>query len=296
LTVRLGLSVYDITGRELVELGRAAEAAGFSTLWLGEHIVLPVDYEAEHPATGTATNASHLARIVDPATRLLDPLVALSAVAAVTERIALATGIYLVGLRHPLAVARMTLTLQDVAGGRFMLGVGSGWLEEEFGALGVAFAERRARFDEALAVLRAAWGGGEISFHGEHVSFEHVMMTPEPVHVPLILGGNTEPALRRVASIADGWFSSGNPTFEEAVRLRDRLTALSEEVGRDRPLPVYMRMGGSDPAELARYAEYGFEHVTVWANQLWPDDGDPASKQARFAEAAAELMSVVTPA
>ena len=105
---------------------------------------LPVDYSAEHPTTGTATNRRTCKRIVDPATKLLDPLVALAAVAAVTERIRLATGIYLVGLRHPLAVARMTLTLQDVAGGRFMLGVGSGWLEEEFAALGVPFDERRS--------------------------------------------------------------------------------------------------------------------------------------------------------
>jgi probable F420-dependent oxidoreductase len=217
--------------------------------------------------------------------------VALSAVAAVTERISLATGIYLVGLRHPLAVARMTLTLQDVAGGRFMLGVGSGWLEEEFAALGVPFAERRARFDEALAVLAAAWAGGDVSFAGEHVSFEHVMVTPEPVHVPLILGGNTEPALRRAARVADGWFSSGNPSFEEAVRLRDRLGVLAEEAGRDRPLPVYVRMAGRDPAALARYAEHGFEHVTVWANQLWPEKGDMTSRKARFAEAAAELKA-----
>ena len=106
-------------------------------------------------ATPTARTSP---RIVDPDTKLLDPLVALAAVAAVTERIHLATGIYLVGLRHPLAVARMTLTLQDVAGGRFMLGVGSGWLEEEFAALGVPFDERRARYEEALDVLRARVG------------------------------------------------------------------------------------------------------------------------------------------
>ena len=193
----VGLSVYDIPGAELVALGAAAEQAGFSTLWLGEHIVLPVDYEAEHPTTGSESSRSHLKRIIDPATKLLDPLVALSAVAAVTERIRLATGIYLVGLRHPLAVARMTLTLQDIAGGRFMLGVGSGWLEEEFAALDVPFAQRRVRFEEALAVLRAAWAGGEISFAGDHVAFEHVIVTAEAVHVPLILGGNTEPALRR---------------------------------------------------------------------------------------------------
>jgi probable F420-dependent oxidoreductase len=284
------LSVYDITGAELVALGAAAEQAGFSTLWLGEHIVLPVDYEAEHPTTGSETNRSHLKRIIDPATKLLDPLVALSAVAAVTERIRLATGIYLVALRHPLAVARMTLTLQDIAGGRFMLGVGSGWLGEEFAALDVPFEQRRVRFEEALAVLRAAWAGGEISFTGEHVAFEHVIVTAEPVDVPLILGGNTEPALRRAATTADGWFSSGNPTFDEAVRLRARLGELVESLGRSTPLPVYVRMAGRDRAELDRYAEHGFEHVTVWANQLWPAEGELADKQERFAAAAAELL------
>jgi probable F420-dependent oxidoreductase len=288
--VEVGLSVYDIGGAELVALGAAAEQAGFATLWLGEHVVLPVDYAAEHPTTGSDTNRSHLKRIIDPSTRLLDPLVALAAVAAVTERIRLATGIYLVGLRHPLAVARMTLTLQDVAGGRFMLGVGSGWLEEEFVALGVPFGERRTRFEEALAVLRAAWGGGEISFAGAHVSFEHVVVSAEPVHVPLILGGNTEPALRRAAATADGWFSSGNPTFEEAIRLRARLGELAESSGRDRPLPVYVRMAGRERAALDRYAEHGFEHVTVWANQLWPSHGALADKQERFAAAAAELL------
>ena len=286
----VGLSVYDITGGELVALGAAAEQAGFSTLWLGEHVVLPVDYGAEHPTTGSTANRSHLKRIVDPATKLLDPLVALGAVAAVTDRIRLATGIYLVGLRHPLAVARMTLTLQDVAGGRFMLGVGSGWLEEEFTALGVPFSERRTRFEEALAVLRAAWGGGEISFTGDHVAFEHVVVTTEPVHVPLVLGGNTEPALRRAAATADGWFSSGNPTLDEAVRLRDRLAELAAEVGRESTLPVYVRMSGRDRTELARYEQHRFEHVTVWADQLWPQHGSLAEKQERFAAAAAELL------
>jgi probable F420-dependent oxidoreductase len=288
--VDVGLSVYDIAGAELVALGASAEQAGFSTLWLGEHIVLPVDYEAEHPTTGSEANRSHLKRIIDPATKLLDPLVALSAVAAVTDRIGLATGIYLVGLRHPLAVARMTLTLQDVAGGRFMLGVGSGWLQEEFAALGVPYDERRVRLEEGLAVLRAAWAGGEISFAGATVAFDHVIVTPEPVCVPVILGGNTEPALRRAAATADGWFSSGNPTFDEAVRLRSRLGELSAASGRAGPLPVYVRMAGRDRSELDRYAEHGFEHVTVWANQLWPAAGSLAEKQERFAAAAAELL------
>ena len=291
MTMHVGLSVYDIAPAEFVQLGQAAEAAGFGALWLGEHVVLPVDYRSPHPTAGTAVNESHVAKIVDPATQLLDPLIALGAVAAVTERIQLATGIYILPLRHPLAVARMTLTLQGVAGGRFMLGVGSGWLEEEFAAMGVPFEERGARFDESLAVLRAAWSGGAFKHDGRLYPFDRVLATAAPVHVPLILGGNTDRALRRAVRLADGWFSSGNPSFDEALRLRARLGELGDEAGRERPLPIYVRMAGRDRDALARYAEHGFEHVTVWANQLWPDDGDIASKRERFLAAAAELLA-----
>jgi probable F420-dependent oxidoreductase len=291
--MHLGLSVYDIAPSELVELATAAEVAGFRTLWLGEHVVLPIDYRAEHPATTSPTNRAHIPRIIDPTTQLLDPLIAFGAVAAVTERLQLATGIYLVPLRHPLSIARMTLTLQDLAGGRFMLGVGSGWLEEEFDALGVPFAERGPRFDEALDVLRRAWAGGEFAHGGPYFPFGRVMATPVRVDVPLVLGGNSERALGRAARMADGWFSSGNPTFDEAVRLRSRLRELCDEVERDRPLPLYVRMAGRDPGELARYADHGFEHVTVWASELWPTDGDSASKRARFLDASAELIGAV---
>lgn len=288
--MEVGLSVYDVAPDELVGLAQAAEEAGFGAIWLGEHVVLPVDYRAEHPTTGSNVNESHRAKIIDPDTELLDPLIALGAVAAVTTRIKLATGIYILPLRHPLAVARMTLTLQGLAGGRFMLGVGSGWLEEEFDALGVPFAERGTRFDESLAVLRAAWSGGELEGAGPHYPFARVLATKEPVPVPLILGGNTDRALRRAARLADGWFSSGNPSFDEACRLRTRVGELSDEAGRERPLPTYLRMAGRDPAELARYAEHDFEHVTVWANQLWPEDGDLASKRERFLAAAGTLL------
>ena len=190
----------------------------------------------------------------------------------------------------------MTLTLQDVAGGRFMLGVGSGWLEEEFVALGVPFAERRARFDEALAVLRAAWAGGRDRASPASTSpSSTIVVTPEPVHVPLILGGNTEPALRRAATVADGWFSSGNPTFDEAVRLRDRLAELAAQADRAAPLDGVRAHGRTRPDELDRYAEHGFAHVTVWANQLWPAEGDMATKQAvRLAAAALPSADAAT--
>ena len=289
MSMRIGLSVYDISGAELVQLAAAADEAGFESLWLGEHIVLPSDYGSEHPTTGDTAHQHHTGPIVDPSTRLLDPLVALAACASVTTSLRLATGIFILPLRHPLLTARMTLTLQDVAGGRFLLGVGSGWLEEEFDALGVPFGDRAARMDETLAILRAAWSGDVFSHEGPLFPFGKVQVSPEPVEVPLILGGNTERALRRSATSGDGWFSSGTPSFEDAVRLRDRVVELRDAAGKHGAFPIYVRAAHPDPADLARYEAEGFEHVLVWADELWPRHGDLADKRQAFAAAAADL-------
>jgi alkanesulfonate monooxygenase SsuD/methylene tetrahydromethanopterin reductase-like flavin-dependent oxidoreductase (luciferase family) len=201
----------------------------------------------------------------------------------------LATGIFILPLRHPLLTARMTLTLQDVADGRFLLGVGSGWLEEEFDALAVPFDDRAARMDETLAILRRAWSGEVFSHKGPLFSFGNVQVSPEPVDVPLILGGNSERALRRAATAGDGWFSSGTPSFEDAVRLRDRVVELRRATGADGEFPIYVRAAKPNQSDLARYDAEGFEHVLIWADQLWPAEGSPDDKRTAFAAAAAEL-------
>ena len=289
MTLRIGLSAYDISGVELVRLAAAADEAGFESLWLGEHVVLPSDYGSEHPTTGDTAHQHHTGPIVDPSTKLLDPLVALAACASVTTQLRLATGIFILPLRHPLFTARMTLTLQDVAGGRFLLGVGSGWLEEEFDALAVPFDDRAARMDETLAILRRAWSGEVFSHDGPLFTFGNVQVSPEPVDVPLILGGNSERALRRAATAGDGWFSSGTPAFEDAVRLRDRVVELRDATGAGGEFPIYVRAARPSPADLARYDAEGFEHVLIWADQLWPAEGDPDDKRTALAAAAAEL-------
>lgn len=185
--MRFGLSVYDVTATELVEVALAAEAAGFDSLWLGEHLLLPVDYGAVHPTR--RPEQERAARIVGPDTRLVDPLVALAGAAAHTRRLQLATGIYLLPLRHPLAVARATLTLQELSGGRLLLGVGAGWLRDEFEALAVPFGDRALRLEESIEILRRAWAGGVFEHHGTVYDFGPVQLTAHPVRVPLILGG-----------------------------------------------------------------------------------------------------------
>jgi len=289
MTVRVGLSAYDITATELVHLATAADDAGFESLWLGEHVVLPIGYGSEHPTTGDTAHQHHTGPIVEPSTILLEPLVALSACAAVTTHLRLATGIFILPLRHPLLTARMTLTLQDVAGGRFLLGVGSGWLEEEFDALGVPFHDRAARMDETLAILRQAWSSETFSHDGPLFGFGDVRLSPEPVDVPLILGGNSERALRRAATAGDGWFSSGTPSFDDAIRLRDRVIELRDAAGAHGEFPTYVRVANPDSSDLARYDAEGFEHVLVWADQLWPAEGDLDSKRDAFATAATRL-------
>ena len=127
------------------------------------------------------------------------------------------------------------------------------------------------------------------ALNGQLFSFGSVQLTPEPVHVPLILGGNSERALRRAATAGDGWFSSGTPSFDDAVRLRDRVNELRDATGAHGEFPIYVRVANTDQADLARYDAEGFEHVLVWADQLWPAEGDPDQKRKAFAAAADRL-------
>src|SRR6478672_201463 len=122
--MRIGITAYDLPAAEFIQLGIAADAAGFDMLWLGEHLLRPATYATDHPTSGPQ---HHTGPIVAPDTELLDPLVALSAVAGATTRVGLATGMYILPLRHPLAVARAVSTLQDLSAARFWFGVGAGW-------------------------------------------------------------------------------------------------------------------------------------------------------------------------
>jgi probable F420-dependent oxidoreductase len=272
--MRIGLTAYDVHAAELLELARAADEAGFDSLWLGEHIVLPIAYDTPHPTKEQPGVQHHTGPIVSPETELVDPLLNLGAAAAVTKRLRLATGIYVLPLRHPLTIARSTCTLQEIAQGRFTFGVGFGWLTEEFDALGVPFEERVTRFVETIEVLRAAWAGGEVRHEGRHFSISGVQVTNRRTEIPLILGGNTDRALRRATRLGDGWFSSGTPPIEEAVRLRDELMRLrreaDEEAGVGRPFELIVRVEGCDPAALRRYADAGFDNVLLWTDQVWP--------------------------
>jgi probable F420-dependent oxidoreductase len=288
--MKIGLTAYDVPATEFVNLAAAADDAGFSSLWLGEHVVLPIGYSTEHPTKEQPGVQHHTGPIVSPDTELVDPLVQLGAAAAVTRRIELATGIYILPLRHPLAVARSACTVQELAEGRFVFGLGFGWLEEEFTVLDVPFAERVTRFEEGIEVLRAAWRSGEVKHEGRHFSISGVQVTKRVTTIPLMLGGNSDRALRRAARLGDGWFSSGTPPFDESIRLRgelERLRADGERAGE--PFKLVFRMDGADSATARRYEDAGFDEVLIWTDQVWPSSGSLDAKRESILAAADAL-------
>ena len=203
-------------------------------------------YASEHP-THDVDDHEHIAGlIVSSETELLDPMVALAAVAGATTYIRLATGVYILPLRHPLMTAQATLYEALLA-----LGVGAGWLEEEFAALDVPFDGRASRVTESIDVL-AAWRGGPFEHHGTHFSFGPVQEGRRLVGVPIIMGGNTPAALRRAGALGDGWFSSGTLTIDVAVGLFAAIRRLRSDLGlAGAPYRCYFRVPGHDPELLA---------------------------------------------
>ena len=204
----------------LVAAARAAEAAGFDSVWAGEHIVLPDPHVPPSP--------------MSPQDLALDSLLALTWAAAHTTRIRLATGIVILPQRNPVVLAKQVATLDVLSGGRVMLGVGAGYLEPEFRALGANFAERGAVTDEYLDAMQALWYDEHPEYHGRFVDFAGIDARPRPLQqpIPLVVGGRSRPAYRRAAARAHGWYGYGLTPDDAAASLTG-LRAAADHI--DRP-------------------------------------------------------------
>lgn len=217
-----------IDGPASLEICRRAEAAGFESVWGGEHVVLPDSIHSKYPYTEDGKIPA------EPDTPIPDPLIWLAFAAAAAPTLRLGTCILIVPQRNPLVLAKELATLDQISGGRVELGLGVGWLEEEFDALGVPWARRGARNDEYIAAMRALWAGPHAEFHGEFVDFEPATCSPRPVNgnIPVIVGGDTDAAIRRAVRIADGYFP-GEGDHERLGALLGRLRQAAEADGRD---------------------------------------------------------------
>jgi probable F420-dependent oxidoreductase len=205
-----------------------ADRLGFGTLWAPEHVVLFDEHQSKYPYSDDGRFLA--GSTID----LLDPFIGLTYAAAHSKRIRLATGICLVPEHNPLVLAKVIASLDFLSGGRFALGVGIGWSSEEFAALGIPFERRAQRTIEYIQVMRKLWGENKSTFDGEFVRFTEVRSFPKPAghKVPVIFGGESLPALKRVARVGDGWFGVNlNPQqAEEKIAI---LYSLMREAGRD---------------------------------------------------------------
>lgn len=209
-------------------LGAGAEEAGFESIWTVEHVVVPQGYQSAYPYARSG-------RMPGPEdSPIPDPLVWLTYLAAVTSTVRLAPGILILPQRNPLVLAKACATLDQLSGGRLTLGVGAGWLKEEFDALGLDFDSRGRRLDDHIGALRAAWGQKPASFDGEHTKFSDVYSAPQPVNgsVPIVVGGHSKTAARRAGRLGDGFFP-GRGTPESTAELVEVMRATAREADRD---------------------------------------------------------------
>ena len=228
--MRYGFALPKTTdGAALVRFARAVEDLGFESVWTGDHIVLPTSETDQYPYT---PDGRFVARPDDPQ---LDAFIALSYVASATERVGIGTTVAIVPYRNPIVQAKMFATLDVLTGGRAVCGVGVGWLEKEFDALGASYKHRGAVTDEYLRIFRTLWLDREPSFRGEHYAFDGIYFAPKPVrggHIPIWVGGHTRRAIRRAVKHGDAWHPT-RQTPEFVARHLPYLREFSDASGRD---------------------------------------------------------------
>jgi probable F420-dependent oxidoreductase len=264
----------------IARLGRAAEAAGFESLWVADHVVLP-----DPPVP---------ARPMAPDQRLLDPIVALTFLAAHTSRILLGTGVIILPQRQALVLAKQLASLDVLSNGRFIFGLGVGWCEPEMRSVGVSFTERGRIADDYVAAMRAVWTRPKPSHRGPYVSFEGVQAMPRPVQtpVPIVVGGRTPPAFRRAVTQGHGWYGFGLDV-RETQKLREALGEAEKKYPRPPelgPLEISVTPPGldlPDKATVEAYAAAGVHRLI-----LRPRPEMHASALERFAAEAGRSLGL----
>jgi probable F420-dependent oxidoreductase len=252
---------------QLGSFAELAEELGFESVWTFEHVIVPSEYASRYPYNPGGKLA------VSGSDRFVDPLIALTWVAARTERLRLGTGVNILSQVNPLYLAKQASSIDHLSGGRLVLGLGVGWLKEEFDALGVPFDDRGARADEYIDAMTAAWTGEPVDFRGRFVDWHGWQMLPTPVQkprIPIIVGGTSAPAIRRVVARGDGWYVI-HKDLDHFRQLMDALRAECDRQGRnpsELEITAYWNhhREGLDGAKA--YADAGVHRLLVNAQAL----------------------------
>ncbi len=262
--MKIGLIPVNVgspNGEALVGLGQLAEAVGFESVWTFEHAIVPVDYQSRYPYSADGKMGT------TPETPFVDPLIALTAIAANTKTLRLGTGVNILSQANPLYVAKQAASLDFISGGRFELGVGIGWLEEEFQAAGTPFARRGARFDDYVQAMRKVWTGDVVEHKSEFLDWTGWKSNPTPIQdpFPVVIGGTKGKAFLRTARYGNGWFApTGKPA--ELAPLLAKLDEACVEVGRERNEIEVTAMwfpNADDLSDVERFAEMGVSRLVT---------------------------------
>jgi probable F420-dependent oxidoreductase len=248
--------------REYVEMARAADAAGWDAIAVSDHVLHPERIDTRYPYTKDG------ALRWDAATPWPDPWVAIGAMAAATRRVRFLTNVFVLPMRNPFVVAKAVATAAVMSGGRVALGIGVGWMREEFELLGADFRTRGARADEMIEVLRKLWAGGVVEHHGRFYDFPPLRMAPAPpVRIPIYVGGTSDAAFARAARLGDGWISDVH-TVAEFREISARLRALRAAHGRaEQPFEIFGSC--SDAFDADGYRRLEQAGVTHLLTQPW---------------------------
>jgi probable F420-dependent oxidoreductase len=261
----------------VVAAAEAAEALGYSTVWVVDHIIFPAKIEG-----GYAFNP------LDP---ILEPMTVLAALALKTTRVKLGTAVLILPYRHPIYTAKVLSTIDVLSGGRLVVGVGAGWLEQEFTALGQSIAERGSRTNETIDILKALWTEDVPSYSGKHFQFSNIKFVPQPVQKPrppILVGGMTPGALQRVARRSDGWIAMGKSP-DDLQKPLDSLRELTLKAGRKfadlqiNMLPLAAPSLDQVIQDVPRYGELGVQHVYLSFRTWTSEFSQLMEMMARFA-------------
>lgn len=230
--MKIGIVPINVGGPEtaerMISVAQHAESAGIESVWTFEHVMVPTHYESVYPYSADGKMP------IPPEAWFIDPLIALSHVAGATKTIRLGTGVNIFPQANPMLFAKQTASLDVLSGGRLELGLGIGWLAEEYEAMGTPFARRGARFDDYLAAMKKVWTGDVVDHQSDFLSWHDFKSYPRPVqrpHPPILIGGTTTRNLQRVVDTAQGWYAPSDSHAELTEKIGE-LKRLAGEAGR----------------------------------------------------------------
>ena len=262
----------------MVGMAQQAEQLGFESVWTFEHVIVPLDYDSKYPYNASGKMGA------PPETNFVDPLIALTAIAANTKTIRLGTGVNILSQTNPLLMAKQVASIDFISGGRMMLGVGIGWLKEEFEAMGVPFEKRGARFDDYVQAMRKVWSGEVVEHESEFLSWHGFKSYPVPVQnpLPVVIGGDKGKVYERIAKYGDGWYVPGGDPADLKAKLAE-LRRVCEQVGRRfEDIEISCMWPGVGGVEMVRALEEAGAHRAVIPAMVF--GADPVAGMRRISD------------